>query len=421
MRKLSLEHLFDIISSTLNNMDKRLTGHGERVAYAMLLLPDFGLSPDEACRLTWTVLFHDIGSFSEHGIKDLMKKENNESFSHARYGYLFLKAFSPFPEFAPVVRYHHSGHEEIDASDMDDTLKWASKCLQVLDIADLFLLSHIGASEQDVAHFLLEEEKGRFDSEVVEASLEVLGKLPKFAGLSAEDVHKILFSRLGQMEVSEYETELLLRTLVSSIDFRSHATALHCSTVTKAADLLAEYSGLSADERDAVHLGAMLHDLGKTGIPTRILDSRDKLNSVDWKIMRSHVDVADKILRGRVDDDVLEIALRHHEKLDGTGYPRGLHADDLTLPQRIVAVADIASALCTERSYKPAFPLERAMAILEDMSAKGQICPETVAVFEAHKEEIYDSIHKAGLEAEKRYVSIFMEYCLSAPRAAAKP
>ncbi len=410
MREVSLENLLNIVVASLNKMDKRLTGHGERVAYDMLLIDDPRFSRDDVCKLTWTVLLHDIGNFRQSDIEDLIKRENDRSFSHARYGYLFLRSFSPFPEFTPIVRYHHSGSAEIEASDMEERLKWASECLQLFDTADLFFISHPGSTAQEARLFVKGLAQDRFDPAATEAVLEVMDNLPQAQGLNMKEVHGVVLSKLKEMEVTGDEKEMLLKTIVRAIDFRSHATALHCSIVMEASGLLAEYCGLDSDNRDAVQLGAMLHDLGKIGTPTNILESSGKLEGNGWDLMKAHVTCTEEILRGRVDDEVLQIAIRHHEKLDGTGYPYGLTAEELTLPQRIVAVADIVSALCEERSYKKAFPLEKVLAILEDMASKGGICPKVVSVFREHKDTVYNAVMETAKEADAQYTRIYDEY-----------
>lgn len=117
----------------------------------------------------------------------------------------------------------------------------------------------------------------------------------------------------------------------------------------------------------------MLHDLGKIGIPSEILEFPGKLSPQAMNVMRTHVDLTEIILGDSVTRKVKDIALRHHEKLDGSGYPRGLKGCDLTIPQRIVAIADIVSALTGTRSYKDSFPKEKTSSILNDMAERGLI------------------------------------------------
>ena len=107
---------------------------------------------------------------------------------------------------------------------------------------------------------------------------------------------------------------------------------------------------------------------------------------------------------------LLQIAIRHHETLNGTGYPYGISGDQLTLPQRIVAVGDIVSALSEKRSYKPAFPIQEVMQILNDMCRAGRICPYVLQVLSDHQEEVYHTVLQAGQDIEETFERIYMEY-----------
>lgn len=123
---------------------------------------------------------------------------------------------------------------------------------------------------------------------------------------------------------------------------------------------------LIGDQRAAarVYTSALVHDVGKIGIPLSILEKPGKLDDEEMKVMRTHVELTEDILEGCIEPVLLQAAARHHEKLDGSGYPRGLHAAELSMPDRIIAVADIVSALVGTRSYKKAYPKEKVLELL---------------------------------------------------------
>lgn len=106
------------------------------------------------------------------------------------------------------------------------------------------------------------------------------------------------------------------------------------------------------------------------------------------------MEITDHVLKGIVDDDIREIAIRHHEKLDGSGYFRGLKGDELTRPQRIVAVADIISALYGKRSYKEAFAPDKIKAIIQADADNNKICPAVVDVAVKNMESIIRNFEK---------------------------
>ena len=157
-----------------------------------------------------------------------------------------------------------------------------------------------------------------------------------------------------------------------------HILVTHSRSVAdKALEIARKHPELNLDLA-FIEEAAMLHDIGKIKTPTAILEKAGRLTSQERSVMELHVVHTREIIKNTVLPEVLEIAARHHEKLDGSGYPQGLNAADLTLPQRILAVADIASALVSKRSYKEKMSKSSVVKILNDMVQENKIdhcCP----------------------------------------------
>ena len=135
--------------------------------------------------------------------------------------------------------------------------------------------------------------------------------------------------------------------------------------------------GVAADEavraRDALRIGALLHDVGKVGIPDAIIRKPGKLDDAEYAEMKRHTEIGAALfagLRSDADERAAEVARCHHEKLDGTGYPRGLAGEAIPLFARIVAVADVYDALASSRAYKEAWPRERIVALFEQEAGR---------------------------------------------------
>lgn len=406
MIQLSNESLYEIITRSLNRMNDLLVGHGERVAYGVmrLLEQDGRFSENEIGQIVWTVLFHDVGSFRKTDTWNVVQLDTEENCPHAIYGFLFLKTFFPFSQYASIVRYHHANDAEIANASVDEKLKWLMKCLRVVDETDLVFIKHGRENMDAVQYFFRERFRKMFSAE------EPL-QFEEFSVMQDMDaIHGFLLERMRKLTLSSEEKEALLRTLVCSMDFRSHYTALHCSMMVRVSDMLADYFELDQSVKDKIHIGSILHDVGKIAIPVEILECPGKLDGRAWEIMRSHVLITEDILKGCVSDDILQIAIRHHETLDGSGYPRGIDAKDLTLSQCIVAVSDIVSALSEERSYKQAFPLHEVMSILGQMRDDGKICPQVIKMLEDHCDAIYHAVLEEGLHTAEAFEQIYAEY-----------
>ena len=186
--------------------------------------------------------------------------------------------------------------------------------------------------------------------------------------LALEDRRRLLEHMVEEAtrEVREREKETLLR-LARAGEFRDEETGYHLIRMARYSRLIADTIGLDRDDAESIELAAPLHDIGKIGIPDQILLKPGKLDEAEWQVMRRHPLIGHDILKGSASKYMRMgalIALGHHEKYDGTGYPNGLVADHIPLSARIVAVADVYDALTSLRPYKPAWPAERAFHYL---------------------------------------------------------
>ena len=148
--------------------------------------------------------------------------------------------------------------------------------------------------------------------------------------------------------------------------------------------------GCEDDFVEPILWAAPMHDIGKIGIPDRSLQKHDKLDPDEWVIMRQHTTIGAEILKDASADFIKlaeTIALSHHEKWDGSGYPRGLKGSDIPMAGRIVTLADVFDALTSERPYKKPFPLEKTFAIIKEGQGS-HFDPDLVNAFFAIEDEI---------------------------------
>ena len=187
---------------------------------------------------------------------------------------------------------------------------------------------------------------------------------------------------LGTYEIQAREHETLLR-LAKAGEYRDEGTGNHVLRIAHYSRLLAEALQLSQRICEDIELAAPMHDIGKVGIPDRILLKEGPLDEREMEIMKEHPVIGYEILKDSPSRYITlgaEIALSHHEKYDGTGYPNGLKGEDIPLAGRIVAVADVYDALTTRRPYKDAWPIEDAVAYIRNASGT-HMDPDVVEVF----------------------------------------
>ena len=156
-------------------------------------------------------------------------------------------------------------------------------------------------------------------------------------------------------------------------EYRDEDTAEHIERMSSYAACLAREIGWPEEEQRMIKLAAPMHDVGKIGIRDSILRKRGQLTPDEWEHMKDHPLIGAKILGGsqsRLLQMAERIALTHHERYDGTGYPHGLLSEDIPLEGRIVALADVFDALTTDRVYKPAWPVDRALDRIREESGR---------------------------------------------------
>lgn len=178
------------------------------------------------------------------------------------------------------------------------------------------------------------------------------------------------------------EAETILFALAQSVEHRDKYTGQHCERLTKYSLALGQALGLPKQDLLALYRGAYLHDIGKIGIPDCILFKRGLLTDDEWQTMRLHTVRGEEICKPmKTLAPVLPIIRSHHERWDGSGYPDGLHGEDIPLLARILQVADIYDALTTARPYKPAFSHQHAVEIMVEEARRGWRDPELVPLF----------------------------------------
>lgn len=173
-------------------------------------------------------------------------------------------------------------------------------------------------------------------------------------------------------ELDETRLEVIQRLGVAA-EYKDNETGLHVIRMSWYSRFLAEQINANEDWVELLYNAAPMHDIGKIAIPDRVLLKPGKLDKEEWQIMQTHVECGVEIL-GEHDSELMdmarEIALGHHEKYDGSGYPNGIAGEDIPLSARIVAIADVFDALTSVRPYKDAWPLEKVIALLEEEAGR---------------------------------------------------
>jgi putative two-component system response regulator len=196
--------------------------------------------------------------------------------------------------------------------------------------------------------------------------------------------HKLVDEREKLQQAHQHLLDAYDATIAGwshAMDLRDRETEGHSQRVTELTLKLANAFGFQDNELTHIRHGALLHDMGKLGIPDSILQKPDQLTNEEWVVMRKHPQLAYEMLYPiEYLRPALEIPYSHHEKWDGTGYPRGLKGEEIPLSARIFAIVDVWDAITSDRPYRPAYTIEQALSHIREQSGK-HFDPQVVDVF----------------------------------------
>jgi response regulator RpfG family c-di-GMP phosphodiesterase len=192
-----------------------------------------------------------------------------------------------------------------------------------------------------------------------------------------------------------------LKALTSALETRDHETHGHSERVVSFSLRLGRELGLDAEQLTSLEFGALLHDIGKIGVPDAILRKPAALDGDEWARMRLHPLYGRKILEGiEFLEGAARVVAQHHEQWDGSGYPSGLRGDEIDLNARIFAVADAFDAMTSDRVYRRGRPYEAALAELDDYAGR-QFDPAVVAAFRRVGPEEWAEMRRRSLEVQR--------------------
>lgn len=368
------------------------SNHGKRVAYMSVCMAEkMGVSDDALRDLAACALLHDNALtqyineefYSDISNIDTLKVSSDDITPrqlgmHCIYGEKNLEKYPFKTGVKDVILYHH---EEADGSGPFEK-KWTevplfARIIHFSDMLDAFCKAQ--KFDEDVfnkaVHFIEKNKDKRFDSEVTKMFFDAFDK-DEFSRLGDEHIEEYFWEKVP-CEKSFYSFNVLkdLADLFAKIiDYKSEFTSRHSLGVARTASKISEIMGYDKVICDNMYLAGTLHDVGKIAIGNEILEKPARLTDEEFAKMKNHAGYTYMIL-SKVDgfEEIRDIAAFHHERLDGSGYPFGKMADELTTLQRIMACADIYQALTEKRPYKDGMNHDKACEILKDMADKNWI------------------------------------------------
>lgn len=406
--QINLFTLLLCLSKAQDLINPKLANHQQQVAYLALQLADEMHLPLERQRKIFNAaLIHDIGALSISERLEILESERNHINDHAFRGAKIIDRYPYLEEEAAILRYHHipwnNGQGLTYGS---ETVPVESHIVHLADrVCALLTASHDVLSQ--IPH-IMEEISNKnqliFEPSMVEALLRLSKKEYIWLDLiSAAPVDQVF--AIGNYEALVLDIDEVIRlTHIFSrvIDFRSKFTARHSAGVAVTAQKLAELVNFSLIECKMMLIAGFLHDIGKLAIDNEVLEKPAKLNTEEFNQMRSHTYYTYQILSMIPEFATIKVwASYHHEKLNGQGYPFHISAENLTLGSRIMAVADVFTAISENRPYREGMEDQKIKTVLTGMADNHFIDSYLVGLllnnYETFNQVRIDAQHQAAI------------------------
>lgn len=409
----SFINMYDLIICFTNAFDlvsPELANHHQQVAYLSLRIAEqMNLTSEQKKELMLAGLLHDVGAFSLNERLELIENEPIAVHNHAFRGAKLLKGFSPLSGASKIINYHHipwNNGEGLHYEGED-----IPRSAHILHLADRISASvdqrrDVISQIKDIREKIQADKNTVFMPEAVDAFLKISNQEYIWLDL----VYKPLLYTLPQIiafDVVQLDIDAVIdltKIFSTIIDFRSPFTANHSAGVAAVAQKIAELIGFSENECKMMLISGYLHDLGKLAVNNEILEKNGKLDDSEFDSIRSHPFYTFRLLQNiKGFETINKWASFHHEKLNGTGYPFHLHGDSLPLGSRIMAVADIFTAITEDRPYRKGMSQNKAETVINSMANSGSICPYVVSVLIDNFEWINDIRKDAQNKASAEY------------------
>ena len=400
------------LSDALDLASPELSQHQLRTAFIVWEMAKAArLAVADIEKLFISALFHDVGALSPDEKIDLHRSEVTNCEVHCILGEKLLAQFSIFRPASQIVRFHHTGWEHWEKS-IDNPVVFQSQILVAADLLERSVnrRQYILHQDRDLISRISSLSGAVIHPDIVDIFRSATAREDFWLDLVSPRLYSILLHdgpcRAVEIDQSHLlEISELFRNL---IDFRSRFTATHSSGVAASASAISRVFGFTESETEMMEVAGNLHDLGKMAVPNKILDKPDKLTAEEFAVMRQHTYFTYSVLNtiGGI-QQIAEWAAFHHERLEGSGYPFHIDARKLNLGARIMAVADVFTALAEDRPYRDGMERQQVMAILTKMCTKGFLDARVVDVIEERYEEVIELMMARQARARESYARGF--------------
>ena len=405
----NMRDLISALAISMNLINPDMQHHHEQTAYlAYQIGYEMGLRDQNLNNAVYAALLHDIGTVVS---PEPLKLEEIEAHRHevAAVGANMLRDLEEFSVIAQIIGINQNSYQDnlriLGKQGCEETCMGVSQAVHLADVVASLLEYNVPILNQ-VKRICELVERGRgteFSPKALDAFYRCAEREFMWMDVALNPSFLLIFT--GKIrEVSLDEAVTLTKLMSRIIDYRSSFTAMHSAGVAASARIIAKLTGMGEDDCKMITIAGYLHDVGKLRVPNSILEKPGKLTDEEFNIIKEHPYYTRWILKDIEGfEQIANWAGFHHEKLNGRGYPFHFGEEWLDQGSRIMAVADIFSAITEVRPYRDGMDREHAMSVMWSNVENGTLDKDLVQLLEAHYEEIDAERERESREAGSRY------------------
>ncbi len=390
---ITSRNIVNLIYETMRLMDKPLSHHCMRVSYIMSKMLETRQTYEryEIADYMTLALLHDIGAYKTDDVRKQLTFETKNSIPHTVYGYLFLKYLSPLEEQSKMVLYHHMDYTR--TKDMDYRYRFEMEVLKVAEMMDIWQRSF---GEKFDYKMLQKYSGSKFDPEVCELLEQTVKKYDIFTKLADRTYKEEYSESLEYVLFSDDEKERYLKMLMYCTGLRNERMVSETIATIHVCRELCRKLKLSENDKNEVYYAALLHDIGMIAMPSSLLNAPRSLNDEEKNFIKTHVEIMEKTLEGKLSQEIIKIAAAHHERFDGSGYPHALKGSAMGNKEAILQISEQVVNAIEEKPYREAHTKQEVVDELNEGIITGKYDGIVTDTFLKHFDEIMErAVQKA--------------------------
>lgn len=406
---ISLKEVLVSFVESIDLFNYLLKNHQRRVAIiAYNLGIAASLTPEELHNLVYAASLHDIGALTVEERDLLIDMDVENPRSHELIGSAMLSVFPPFQKISEIINHHHIKFSDVNTVFANEDIPKECFILHLADRIEILIQNEVPILSQidSIIKKINEYTPHLFAPWCVD-----LFNITATSERFWLDIDHLTLSQIlhnvdlthDDLLMSNESLEDLAIIFSRIVDFRSHFTASHSVSVGAVASEIGKIMFLSKETCTKLRIAGLLHDIGKIAVPTEIIDKKGPLNANEYSQIKSHSYYTYAILSKITGlEDICNLAAKHHERLDGSGYPFHISADNFSLELEILAYADIFTSLCENRPYRQGKADKEVLEVLSSFAPQ-QLSYEIYYVIANN----FLWLNSVRVEAQKNSISFY--------------